>query len=149
MPETEESNLVAYARNELEIAGLFGEGSDYDGMLGHAVLNVVQAFSGSGHSGASAGMAVAILEKVLRYEPLTPLTGEESEWTILDYDDRMYAQSKRCPSVFQRRDGTAWNGDGKVFRDPEGFTYTSKDSVVDITFPYTPTTEIVDVPADA
>ena len=117
-------------------------------MLGDAVLSVVKAFSGQGHSGASAGIAVAILEKVLRYEPLTPLTGEDDEWVILDYDDRMYAQNKRCPEIFKRRDGTAWNGNGKVFREPDGFMFSGKGSDVDITFPYTVTEpEIVDIPA--
>ena len=39
--------------------------------------------------------------------------------------------------------------DGRVFREPNGTCYTSRNSRVDITFPYTPTTEYVDVEAEA
>lgn len=144
-----EGNSVRYARDELTIAGMFEADSDYGGMLGNATIDMMKLFALEGHSGFSAGMATSLFEKVSRFQPLTPLTGEDSEWVILDYDDRMHAQNKRCGHVFKRADGTAYDIEGRIFREPNGVCFTSRDSSVDVTFPYVPTREYVDVPAGA
>lgn len=137
------SNLVAYAESEMRRAGLFDEDSDYGGMLGPAVLKMIETFSGEAHSGMSAGLAISIFEKVARFEPLTPLTGDDDEW--MEIGEGKF-QNKRCSHVF-KEDGRVYDIDGKVFREPNGSCFTSSDSHVDVTFPYTPTTEYVDVPA--
>jgi hypothetical protein len=83
---------------------------------------------------------------LLRYEPLGPLTGEPDEWV----DHGYCMQNNRCSHVFKqadRFDGQAYDIQGKVFREPSGACYTCSDSFVPITFPYTPTTVYVDVPA--
>jgi hypothetical protein len=76
----------------------------------------------------------------MRFEPLTPLTGEDNEWNQIK--DNLY-QNRRSPRVF-KEDGQAYDIDGIVFRDPDGCYVTNKDSRVNITFPYTPVTEIRD-----
>jgi len=134
--------LVDYAKQELELAGLFDKDSDYDGELGKAALELVEKFADQNHSGFSASMVTQIVTKLMQYQPLTPLTGEDDEW--MDVDGQGLYHNKRCSSVFKQGD-RAYNIDGRVFRDKDGYTYTSKDSWVDITFPYTPTKEIVDV----
>lgn len=139
-------SLVEYAESELRRVGLFDKDSDYDGMLGKAALEIVKVFADQGHSGFSAAMTTGLVEKLMRFEPLSPLTGDEDEWVVLDYDDHMYAQNKRCFRVFQRRDGTAYDTEGRVHRYPDGVTYVGPN--VDVTFPYTPKTEVVDVPFD-
>jgi len=48
--------LMEHAKKELELAGLFAKDSDYGGMLGDAVLELIEKFAEQGHSGASAGM---------------------------------------------------------------------------------------------
>jgi len=136
-------SLVAFAKRELELAGLFGEDSDYGGMLGNAVLKMVEQFADEGHSGMSAGLAVSIFQKVARFEPLTPLTGADDEWNETMPGEY---QNRRCPHVFKNADG-AYDSQGRVFRDPDGACFTSSESRVPITFPYTPTTEYVDRPA--
>jgi hypothetical protein len=103
--KTEESNLVAYARREMEIAGLYDEDADYDGMIPDAVLNVVRSFSEDGHSGGSASIVLAILERVLRFKPLTPLTSNPDEW--MHVADNLW-QSTRSPSVFSEDGGQTW-----------------------------------------
>ena len=142
------SNLVEYAERELDLAGW----NDPDGMYGtlvkDAVLDLVRLFSDQGHSGMSASIVTSIVEKLMRYEPLTPLTGEDNEWTVLNYDDDIAAQNKRCSHVFKRADGTAYDIEGRVFREPNGSCYTGRGSRVDITFPYNPTREYVDVAED-
>ncbi len=135
------SNLVDHALVELKIAGLFDKNSDYEGMLGTAVVDLVKLFAKQGHSGFSAGMTVSLFEKVARFEPLCPLTGEGDEWN--EVSSGTY-QNRRCSHVF-KEDNKAYDINGKVFREPDGVTYTSKDSRVPVTFPYTPKTETVDV----
>lgn len=139
------SNLEHHARRELELAGLFDEDSDYGGMLGDAVMRLIKIFADDGHSGFSAEMATSLFSKLSRFEPITPLTGGFSEW--MQVDDGMY-QNRRCGHVFALGpDGRgAYDLNGKVFREPSGACYTSSDSKTPITFPYTPTTEYVDVP---
>ena len=137
------SNLVAHAKRELEIAGWFSEDGPYDGMFGPAVLKMVELFSEEGHSGMSAGIAIQLFEKVARYEPLTPLTGSDDEW--FEATDGVY-QNVRCSHVFKEADGKAYDIDGKIFREPSGACFTSRDSRVFVEFPYTPKREYVDVP---
>lgn len=138
------SALVTHAERELRLAGLFSEDSDYGGMMGDAVLAMIRQFSKEGHSGFSAGMAVSLFEKLARYQPLTPLTGEDWEWMQVD-DDTW--QNTRCSHVFKTTERGAYDIDGRVFREPDGACYTGSDSVVPVTFPYTPTREYVDVEA--
>ena len=144
---SEESNLVAHAKREL--AAKMTDPQSYDGMIATAVLELIEVFSKQGHSGFSAGLTISTFERLARYEPLGPLTGEDSEWCALDYAPDMAAQNNRCSHVFKRSDGTAYDSQGRVFRDPDGGCYTNGDSRVDISFPYTPKVEYVDVPAEA
>jgi hypothetical protein len=69
------SNLIIFAKRELEIAGLVNPDSDYGGHLGEAVLKMVEQFSGEGHSRMSANLTISIFEKVACYEPLTGFAG--------------------------------------------------------------------------
>lgn len=137
------SNLELHARKEMEIAGLFSKDSDYGDMLGDAVMKMIKVFADEGHSGFSAGMAISIFEKVARFEPLTPLTGADDEW--MEVGDGVF-QNVRCSHVF-RKDGQAYDIEGKIFRESDGGCYTSFESRVNVTFPYTPKREYVDAPS--
>lgn len=141
MSDAEESNLVSFARSELERAGQFGEGDFYGGMMGNAVLDLIKAFSEQGHSGMSAGMCVSMFERLARFEPLSPLTGSDDEWN--EVTEGMF-QNRRCSHVF-KENGVAYDSEGKVFREPSGACFTSKDSRVEIEFPYVPKREYIDV----
>jgi hypothetical protein len=139
------SNLTNYARTELETAGLFDKDSDYGGMLGDSVLELVEVFSKQGHSGFSARLCIRLFETVAAFEPLGPLTGEESEWTQVT--DGCW-QNKRCSHVFKdAEDGPAYDSEGRIFKEPDGSCYQSGDSRVFVEFPYTPTRDYVDRPA--
>ena len=57
-------------------------------------------------------------------------------------------QNNRCLRVFKdknRFNGQAYDIEGRIFREPDGGCYTSSDSCVPVTFPYTPKREYVDV----
>lgn len=109
------------------------------------IFELLEVFSRQGHSGSSAPYCVSIFEKLARFKPLCPLTGEDSEWT----DVGPFYQNKRCPNVFKGKDGRAYNIDGKIFRYPNGSCFTNKDSRVYIQFPYTPKSEFIDVPDES
>lgn len=135
-------NTLRHAERELPHIG-----TDEMGLLmAEQLKELVLVFSTHGHSGFSASYATSVLQKLLKHEPITPLTGEPSEWN--EVSDGVF-QNNRCSRVFKQADrfnGQAYDIDGRVFCEPSGAVYTSKDSFVPITFPYTPQTEYVDVP---
>lgn len=136
---------------EREVARLLGdpEGDEMQAAMNKHLLKMVRAFGREGHSGFSASYAVGCLEKLLRYEPLTPLTGEDSEWNdISDMSDEPQWQNNRCSHVFKDADGRAYDIDGKVFVEPSGAAFTGNGSRVFIEFPYTPAREYVQVDDD-
>ena len=75
------SNLTEHAKAELEFAGLFDKDSDYNGMLGDAVMELLDVFSKQRHSGRSASMVISLFQRVADYKPLTPITGNDNEWS--------------------------------------------------------------------
>ena len=119
------------------------------------ITELLEVFSSQGHSGTTApeeydsDYVLGVFEKLAKFDPLGPLTGDEEEWgEPFDHDGAQ--QNKRDSSVFRNADGTAYWLYGKIFRDPDGPTYTSGDSRVDITFPWTkPESEYIDVPEQA
>lgn len=84
--------------------------------------------------------------KLMTYTPLTHLTGEDSEWVKLDYDDGTHYQNNRMPNIFKDNDGKAYWIDGVVYYEPSN-CYTSwvgltgSFSRVYIDFPFDPATE--------
>lgn len=97
------TNLTDYATKELNLAGLLDKDSDYDGMLGEAALEIVGKFASQGHSGYSAEAVTQIVAKLLRYEPLTPLTYGPDEW--VEVENGRTWQNKRDPKVFSSDGG--------------------------------------------
>lgn len=137
-----EGNLVSYAKAELNLAGWTKPDSMYEGMIADAVVDMQKLFSMEGHSGMSAGIAASLFERLSRFQPLTPLTGEDDEWNDVGND---LFQNRRCSHVF-KENGQAYDINGRVFREPSGACYTGKDSRVAVTFPYVPSTEYMDAP---
>ena len=133
--------LEQHAKRELERAGYFDPQSMYAGMLGENVMELVKVFIKQGHSGMSASIALALFKQVASFLPLSPLTGEDSEWQEISPG---LFQNLRCSHVFKEQDGT-YDAEGKIFEEPDGSCYTGFGSRVPITFPYQPHTEIVKV----
>jgi hypothetical protein len=137
------SNYKNYAIDELTRIGMYGSGDKMNDMMCDHILKMVDLFAEEGHSGFSAGYAISILQKLLRFEPLSPLTGEDDEWC--EVSDGLF-QNKRLSRVFKNgKDGQAYDINGRVFVEPDGVSYTSRDSRVYIEFPYIPKTEYVNV----
>ena len=137
----ETGNLVDHAKTEMNLA--WPESDDMQDEVKKAVIDLISVFANQGHSGMSAPYVANVANKMMLFKQLRPITGEEDEWCILDYDDNMYAQNKRCSSIFMRKDGSAYDIDGRIFfeYEPESgewIGFTSGDSKVDIEFPYEP-----------
>jgi hypothetical protein len=143
-----DGNLEAHAKRELA-SSLVLPKSDIDHWMARHLIDMVRVFSVEGHSGFSASFAIAQIGALLRFEPLGPLTGGEDEWCVLDYNADMEAQNKRCGHVFRRADGTAYDSEAVIFREPNGACFTSRHSRADVTFPYTPKRSYANVPFDA
>ena len=139
-------SLVSHAEKELDLLGLKND-DDMNGAMRKHLLHMVKEFADEGHSGFSASYAISCLKRLLNFKPLTPLTGEDDEWTeVTRMSGFPHYQNKRCSSVFKDADGTAYDIDGKVFW--EWYTdeetgkklksyYTCYESRVPVTFPYT------------
>lgn len=143
------SNLINHAKTELDCIGMKENNEDEMNLdMRKCILDVIQVFANQGHSGFSANYAANIISKLMKFEPLSPLTGEDSEWSdvseIGGANDGSLFQNKRCSHVF-KDDVGAWDIDGKIFVRPNGECFTNSDSKVPITFPYGPQTEIVEV----
>lgn len=59
------------AEENLRMAGLFDEDSDYNGEIGKAVMRLVNTHLDEGHSGMSHGYALYIFNKVITGKALT------------------------------------------------------------------------------
>jgi hypothetical protein len=139
-----EDNYIRFARREFIAAGY--DPSEKDGpnrWIQDNVLDMLRVMGMQGHSGSSAPFLSGYFNKLSRFEPLTPLTGDDSEW-YQPMDGTW--QNMRLSSVFKDGDGKAYRYDGRVFREPNGCCYTNGNSRVFIEFPYTPAQEYVDVP---
>lgn len=126
--------LLQYAESELSRIP-----KDSDGMQEHInadILSIIKTFSEQGHSGFSANYALNVLERLLRFKPISPLTGEDDEWVDTGHGIK---RNKRCSSVFKNADGTAHDIDGIAVSDNGGITWFSSGRFrKEITFPYLP-----------
>jgi hypothetical protein len=60
-----------WAIKNLELAGFFGKDSDYDGMIGEAVKELLLVLQKQGHSGASYGQTLRVFFEVAKGRSLT------------------------------------------------------------------------------
>lgn len=138
------SNLVDFAKRELDMLLAKCEDDEARAMqqrMNDGVLEIVKTFSNAGHSGFSANYALGLINRLLNWKPISELTGEDDEWEKLDYGEDISFQNKRCPSVFKNAEGRAYCVDAKMFSDDNGKTwFTSRDSTVEVKFPYTVST---------
>lgn len=97
--DAEESNLIQHAREELKRAG-------NDEAFNKSILDAIKGFSTFGHSGGSASIAIPMLNALLNYKNLTPLTDDPKEWNnVSDQAGSELWQSRRCADAFSHDGG--------------------------------------------
>ncbi len=101
-------SLVQHAKNELAFTGY---GDDYDGMIGTAVMELIEKFADQGHSGYSAFKVAAIFNELASYRPLSELTRNPDEWMHIEEAvagrPDMW-QNKRRPDAFSTNGGMTY-----------------------------------------
>lgn len=129
---------IEHAKRELQALGYKLDDTE-DGpnkWIQENIFDLLKVFGEQGHSGTSAPYVADLFNKLAKLEPAAPLRGTDDEWTEV-VDGEMW-QNKRCSHVFKEADGRAYDSEGRIFREPDGLCYQSRDSRVYITFPYTP-----------
>lgn len=104
------------AKSEITRAGLLDKDSDYEGMIGTALIELVDMFGKQGHSGMSARLVAQLFTDLVNGRPLSPLTDNPDEWMMIEFDGTK--QNKRCSDVFMKPDGTVYSLDGGEFKLP-------------------------------
>ena len=137
------STYKDHAEREFKAAGWDLEKDDMQDLMCKQVLELLELFSSHGHSGSSAPYAINLFSKLAKFEPIVPLTGEDFEWNEIGDGE---FQNNRCSHVFKsasRFNGQAYDIEGRIFQDKDGYCCTNLDSFVPIEFPYTPKHEYV------
>ena len=100
------SNLVDHAKRELDILASKG---GHDEELNRIIVECIEKFSEYGHSGGSASWAIPVLNELLQFKNLTPLTDNPDEWMQVGTGGLLY----RGYDVWQnRRNSEAFSHDG-------------------------------------
>lgn len=91
-------SLVEHAKKELALL-------DNDEDFNNAIIKAVEAFASYGHSGGSASYAIPILNDLLQFKNITPLTDDPKEW--MEVGDGTW-QSTRCSEAFSHDAGKSY-----------------------------------------
>lgn len=143
---------ITHAENELRILLENCEPDERESQehANREILAVMNLLASQGHSGYSIGYVLELVRKLANHQPLTPLTGEDSEWMeVGGGPDLPMFQNKRQSSVFKDgKDGQAYDINGRAFIDPEfpNSTYTRSVwgwSKIPVNFPYMPQKTVI------
>lgn len=102
------------------------------------ILEVVDLLESQGHSGSSYEYIVNLLGSILQGIPITPLTGNDYEWTKDEWStDENLERNIRYSKVY-RSGERAWRLDARYFSEDQGKTWftSGKDSTASVTFPF-------------
>jgi hypothetical protein len=140
MSETEvkeqKSGLLLFA--EQELARIPKDDDDMQEKINRHILDMVKVFCEEKHSGFTASYTVNILERLLRYLPLSAIEDTPEYWKDVGAG---YYQHRRCSRVFKNKsqfEGKAYILEAKVFSNDGGKTwFTNSNSREVIEFPYT------------
>jgi hypothetical protein len=128
----QKSGLLLFA--ERELARIPTDGDGIQEAINKHILDMVKVFCDEKHSGTTANYTINILDRLLRYLPISPIADTPEDWN--EVGNGVF-QHRRCSAVL-KFDGKAYILDAKVFSDDGGETwFTNSDSREVIEFPYT------------
>lgn len=144
----EESRYMQFAKKELSILGydLNDTEEGPNKWIMENLFELLEVFGRQGHSGSSAPYCANMFKKLALFEPLSPVTGDDSEW--VEVGDGVF-QNNRCSAVFKQKGGKPYYLDAIVWRGQNGSSFTGTVEGVRsrqvIRLPFTPKTFYVDV----
>lgn len=113
--------LIEYAEEELRRAEVGASDADYNGEIAGNVMDLVKVFAGHDGSEGSNEMTLMIFNKLVHFEPLSPLTNDPTEWNDVSEDTgKPMWQSRRDPKAFSTDGGQTWYRLGATGNFPEG-----------------------------
>lgn len=137
------SKFIEFATKELDLVlNQYEKGSvDYEKqkVLNETILNLVKVYEEYKYEGYSKTLIINTVNRLFKYKPLTPLTGEEDEWEEEDtkLETAGTVINKRCPTVVKTVNGEAFDLESKIYSSDGGntwyFDYNTEES---ISFPY-------------
>lgn len=107
-PKKGDSDLVAHARRELEMANLFtvNKENDYDGFIGKGVLAMVKLFEQWTRDDAAKMQAVSsVFEFLIKGDLLSPPTNDPDEWEEFAIDEHQVITRNKRNNMYITRDG--------------------------------------------
>lgn len=96
------SRLNDFLLREIEAAGLNGELDPLSQKVVTGLYEMVKAVGAVDHDGQSLTGTLRMFDRIVNYKPLSPLTGEDSEW--IDGDTSDIQINVRCPTVTRLKD---------------------------------------------
>lgn len=99
------SNICKHAVRELNIAGFNNKGDTVDSWIYNQVIEAVAVFASHGNSGFSAGIESGLVNKLCKFEVISPLTFKDDEWDKIDTN---CYQNNRCGHIF-KNNGRIYN----------------------------------------
>lgn len=143
------NNYEKHAWREFRAAGWCDENhkfnDDMQELICKHILKLLEVFADEGHTGFTAPYTLGTFKRLAMFEPIAPLTGEDSEWNdVGQYGGGIVYQNNRLGSVFKEADGRAYWSEGRVFwewhKNKAGEMskthFTNRDSRVYIEFPW-------------
>lgn len=100
-------SLSEWAEDEIVRSGLMDPTSDYGGDVGNCLLTLIRIFADQGHSGFSAGMTSLILNKLMNYEPISPIMNPMIDREYTEYQEGEL-QSNVDFKLFSSDNGNTW-----------------------------------------
>jgi len=141
----ENDPVIQHALSEFRYAKFMDDEGNYcdemQEMMCKDVLEVLKLISSQGHSGFSIGYFKNLLNKLIDFEPLSPLTGNDDEWIESPFPVK-FQMNARDGRVVRYPDGHCEFRDGIVIRYPDGGRKTK--SVIIKSFPFIPKVEYID-----
>lgn len=113
--EPQVSNLIKHANTELDFLGypplritVEGEIFDAENTMRRDILNIITLFASQGHSGFSGHYLAETVYKLMKFEPLAPISDEPDEWFFHGAEE-----SGHKGGMWQnKRQGEAFSHDG-------------------------------------
>jgi hypothetical protein len=135
MEEQKKSGLLLFA--EQELARIPNDDDGMQELINKHIMEMVKVFCEGEYTGFTAHYVIDILDRLLRYLPLSLIEDAPEDWN--EVGPGVY-QHRRCPEVFKDKnvfDGKAYILEAKVFSDDGGKTwFTNSNSREVIEFPY-------------